>query len=105
MSRKSVQDAQLLRMRTARYSLYPGGGTKPPTSLASRSAKLIGVASSQNGPMIWIPTGSPCGVRPTGATVAGQPVSVAGAIQLSMRSEEHTSELQSHSFISYAVFC
>ena len=22
-----------------------------------------------------------------------------------MRSEEHTSELQSHSFISYAVFC
>src|ERR1051326_9333473 len=23
----------------------------------------------------------------------------------SMRSEEHTSELQSHSFISYAVFC
>ena len=25
--------------------------------------------------------------------------------KLSERSEEHTSELQSHSFISYAVFC
>src|ERR1051326_723190 len=25
--------------------------------------------------------------------------------QVSARSEEHTSELQSHSFISYAVFC
>ena len=24
---------------------------------------------------------------------------------ISIRSEEHTSELQSHSFISYAVFC
>src|ERR1051326_9418618 len=29
----------------------------------------------------------------------------AGAPKLSPRSEEHTSELQSHSFISYAVFC
>src|ERR1051326_7002306 len=27
------------------------------------------------------------------------------AADLDMRSEEHTSELQSHSFISYAVFC
>src|ERR1051326_8922137 len=29
----------------------------------------------------------------------------AGLRLISMRSEEHTSELQSHSFISYAVFC
>ena len=29
----------------------------------------------------------------------------AGFIRLDWRSEEHTSELQSHSFISYAVFC
>ena len=28
-----------------------------------------------------------------------------GQIFLELRSEEHTSELQSHSFISYAVFC
>src|ERR1051326_6094712 len=28
-----------------------------------------------------------------------------GAFFRSTRSEEHTSELQSHSFISYAVFC
>src|ERR1051326_4907593 len=26
-------------------------------------------------------------------------------LRVGMRSEEHTSELQSHSFISYAVFC
>src|ERR1051326_9289494 len=29
----------------------------------------------------------------------------AGSPHESLRSEEHTSELQSHSFISYAVFC
>src|ERR1051326_9475248 len=34
-----------------------------------------------------------------GRTEAGDSVAVA------VRSEEHTSELQSHSFISYAVFC
>src|SRR6185437_1219270 len=62
---------------------YPGGATKPPASLDSRSAKLIGVASSHIGPVTWIPTGSPSLLRPTGATVAGQPVSVAGEIQLS----------------------
>src|ERR1051326_7217046 len=28
-----------------------------------------------------------------------------GSIDAELRSEEHTSELQSHSFISYAVFC
>ena len=28
-----------------------------------------------------------------------------GKLKNSIRSEEHTSELQSHSFISYAVFC
>ena len=28
-----------------------------------------------------------------------------GPLVYSLRSEEHTSELQSHSFISYAVFC
>src|SRR5690348_452570 len=63
------------------YSPYPGGGANPPTSQASNSANVIVVASSQYGPIIWIPTGSPACVRPAGATVAGQPVSVAGAIQ------------------------
>ena len=32
-------------------------------------------------------------------------VLVFSASQVFARSEEHTSELQSHSFISYAVFC
>src|ERR1051326_9345925 len=35
---------------------------------------------------------------------AGQNVLVRG-LKAEERSEEHTSELQSHSFISYAVFC
>ena len=30
---------------------------------------------------------------------------ILGVIELRLRSEEHTSELQSHSEISYAVFC
>src|ERR1051326_9634203 len=32
-------------------------------------------------------------------------LTLVGHRQLVLRSEEHTSELQSHSFISYAVFC
>src|ERR1051326_2066568 len=36
--------------------------------------------------------------------VAGEPHEIALELRRS-RSEEHTSELQSHSFISYAVFC
>ena len=35
----------------------------------------------------------------------GNPLSPAAMSRLLKRSEEHTSELQSHSFISYAVFC
>jgi hypothetical protein len=34
--------------------------------------------------MIWIPTGRPSRVRPTGAVVAGRPVSVANEIQENM---------------------
>ena len=47
----------------------------------------------------------------TGASGQGMADTVAGQLGLqspgdaSGRSEEHTSELQSHSFISYAVFC
>src|ERR1051326_1989541 len=41
--------------------------------------------------------------------LAGEGFGLAGVRRLewreSLRSEEHTSELQSHSFISYAVFC
>src|ERR1051326_2004925 len=35
----------------------------------------------------------------------GQPEAAVPAEAPAVRSEEHTSELQSHSFISYAVFC
>ena len=34
-----------------------------------------------------------------------EPYQMLGLIEDDLRSEEHTSELQSHSFISYAVFC
>src|SRR5215472_7261370 len=62
------------------YSLNPGGALKPPISLLGKEANSIGVASSPKGPMIWIPTGKPDAFSPTGATVAGQPVSVAVTI-------------------------
>src|SRR5207244_3279059 len=57
------------------------GGVNPPITSASRSAHSIDVASSHIGATIWIPTGRPALVWPTGATVAGNPASVAGAIQ------------------------
>ena len=41
----------------------------------------MGVASSRYGPTIWIPTGSPPGVKPTGAVVAGRPASNANEVQ------------------------
>src|ERR1051326_4082091 len=40
---------------------------------------------------------------PTSAFYASDPIPLAAGFN--NRSEEHTSELQSHSFISYAVFC
>ena len=39
------------------------------------------------------------------ANWANASITVKRPINLRDRSEEHTSELQSHSFISYAVFC
>src|ERR1051326_3250056 len=44
------------------------------------------------------------------STNGGQPLEINAGVSFaparnSPRSEEHTSELQSHSFISYAVFC
>src|ERR1051326_3443340 len=48
--------------------------------------------------------GSNCvGLRISFVILAG--LLIAGISAVSHRSEEHTSELQSHSFISYAVFC
>ena len=39
-------------------------------------------------------------------SIEDEPLGTGGAIKKAInRSEEHTSELQSHSFISYAVFC
>ena len=59
---------------------YPGGAVKPPIMSLRRAANSIDVASSQKGPMIWIPTGRPDELWPIGAVVAGQPVNVAVTI-------------------------
>jgi hypothetical protein len=59
----------------------PGGGVNPPTVSAINAANSIEVPSSHSGPTIWIPTGKPALVRPTGATVAGNPANVAAQIQ------------------------
>src|ERR1051326_3082761 len=58
------------------------------------------------------PVGNGCAAWPAASTTAG-PASCAAWLvpwpadlhSWLIRSEEHTSELQSHSFISYAVFC
>src|ERR1051326_1837589 len=47
---------------------------------------------------------SNCDTRALQHFVKSDPGSHAPAVAV-VRSEEHTSELQSHSFISYAVFC
>ena len=43
--------------------------------------------------------------RRTARAIAEEIEAVGGHLNAYTRSEEHTSELQSHSFISYAVFC
>src|SRR3546814_2818219 len=48
---------------------------------------------------------APCAVRPSGALDPAAPEELCGFRQCRIRSEEHTSELQSLMRISYAVFC
>ena len=43
--------------------------------------------------------------RPFNDIMKNVPAMLAPILEALKRSEEHTSELQSHSFISYAVFC
>src|ERR1051326_9438363 len=43
--------------------------------------------------------------EPAALMQANRVVDVVGQVLRALRSEEHMSELQSHSFISYAVFC
>src|ERR1051326_1522255 len=62
-----------------------GGGAPPATQVRRCSQALSATGHAGNGLVMH----------------AGLP----GGAALAIRSEEHTSELQSHSFISYAVFC
>ena len=67
-----------------------------------KEAKKIMIAPAQKGIMVQAePEGLKRGLL--GRSVLKGDVVVLGGVQ--RRSEEHTSELQSHSFISYAVFC
>src|ERR1051326_9272918 len=63
------------------------------------SAALRDSVASANAPSQ--PAAQPLN-RPTAAADTGRTIWVTSPLY---RSEEHTSELQSHSFISYAVFC
>jgi hypothetical protein len=58
-----------------------GGGSYPPITSPSSSAKVSAVSSSWSGPTIWAPTGSPPGVLPIGATTEGKPGNDACEIQ------------------------
>lgn len=81
MSWRIVNDAlPIVRYGRRAQAPYPVGAVKPPIFSLRRAANSIDVASSQNGPMIWIPTGRPDELRPIGAAVAGQPVNVAVTI-------------------------
>ena len=59
------------------------GTWKPPTCRSSNSASRNGVRSSNIGPMICTPTGSPSTDRPAGTAVAGRPGMVASPAQTS----------------------
>ena len=62
----------------------------------------LGFPCSANQPGYWV-SGAPH-IR-HGAGFPDPPAKIVGPGAEKERSEEHTSELQSHSFIAYAVFC
>src|SRR3546814_2938605 len=72
---------------------HDAGG--PPMNCENRPA-LTPLAQAGAGDMGWVAS------EPANAAAAGLRL---GAVALSLRSEEHTSELQSLMRISYAVFC
>src|SRR3546814_3055901 len=67
-----------------------------PTPASAVEANRLGIAALQAGD-------NEAAARHFGAAIAADPHS--GALQRNLRSEEHTSELQSLMRISYAVFC
>src|ERR1051326_304883 len=67
----------------------PGGGRAAAFSVPWQAALLLGWSAAALVYVVWV-------LR----SIAGQDTEATALV----RSEEHTSELQSHSFISYAVF-
>ena len=78
---RAASAQMVFTIRAKAQALYPGGAVKLPIWSLRRAANSIGVASSQNGPMIWIPTGRRDEFWPIGTAVAGQPVNVAVTTQ------------------------
>src|ERR1051326_3221063 len=82
------------------YDYKKNAAPKAGEDLAREIARLVGGLANADGGTLLV------GVEPDKA-VTGIPHSPNELQELirAPRSEEHTSELQSHSFISYAVFC
>src|ERR1051326_9501305 len=77
----------------ASLAQLPGGECRQgrvPSFFKAHLNSIFGKAES----MKWLGGGSSCTNPP-----------IIHFLRFDTRSEEHTSELQSHSFISYAVFC
>src|SRR3546814_4011644 len=79
---------------SARADSSPG---HPPSSSIAASAGSRSSSSDRNGACAR--------ARPTASTIAGDAFMPHSALIWPIRSEEHTSELQSLMRISYAVFC
>src|SRR3546814_3223088 len=101
MSNSSVEKlGKARRKRGSPFAIQPrdrgGSGSGPNVLPASRRT---GSGSSKPGTCAFVSSGI------AGDTTAGGSAQPILAMQSSVRSEEHTSELQSLMRISYAVFC
>src|SRR3546814_9812491 len=66
---------------------------------------MVQRASHRARPMVFVPTSNPINRPPVGSTARNSSLAVVISGPEMLRSEEHTSELQSLMRISYAVFC
>src|ERR1051326_9418274 len=93
------------------FGKRPGYVTpRSPVLSLGRARRMARKRSTAQTPLLDIPRPLPPPPLPDlhqrlRATLDAAQWGLSHAVHLESRSEEHTSELQSHSFISYAVFC